>query len=298
MAQSTKTVFTWASVAKGKPQTTEACEAERIEKIKKDQAEKDERERIQSEREDAARARQEAATMAKMSREQQLLYSIQLEGIEYARKYSKENGWIAGNWPKIMEAYRLPKLTVPRNVNERARDWVEKALSDWWPVWIKCTTVVSLREAFINAFVPYCCFDNERGANDSSYWEKKNCPDLDPGVIRTNAELYANLSQWVVEMEADKLNPPYRNIFWVQCKNITFENCLWAMNVLSSAFKATDKDGNVVSGFLSIGDTATVQWVVDFENYIPLLHQPKEKCRQAKEEQARKDKEWEDDDMY
>jgi hypothetical protein len=277
-----QTVFSWASVAKGKPQLSADIK-------EKEKREKSEREQMAWEAKAPLRARQTVMLRAKLEKERE----ANAMQDEHDRKFSKENGWLMGQWPNSHEVPYDQRLTVPKNVNERARDWTERALASWWQEWEKCETVEALRGAFINAFVPYALeHGNYRGADDYVYWEKIK------GLVKgTNEERYANMLKWLKEMEADKANPPYWNTLWVACKNITFENCLWAMNVEAQTFRAMDKllyesDHTEVpiTGFLKV-EGPVVTWLADFTKYIPYLHNPKPKSKQAIEARRRRDEE-------
>jgi hypothetical protein len=257
MAQITKPAFNWASVAKGKPQTIAHVEAEQAAIAEKVRSEKKER------------------TIRSVKQAQDLAWQKQRE--EHDRKFSKEGGWLMGQWPTSNKVPYEPRLTVPKHVNERARDWVERALADWWPVWEKCETVEALRSAFIQAFVPYALeHGNCRRAEDYEDWEQTNCKSKSD-----HAERYVNMLKWVKEMEPEK---PYWNPVWVACKNITFENCLWAMNVEARTFRAQDKlcpDTEVpITGFLQV-EGQVVTWLADFTKYIPYKHDPKPKSKEA-----------------
>jgi hypothetical protein len=254
------TVFSWASVAKGKPQI--------ITQVKTD---------IKERTVDAPiRARQ---------KEQEPALA------EYDSKFSKESGWLMGQWPTTHLVPYETRLTVPRTVNERARNWVERALASWWQEWEKCETVEALRTAFINAFVPYALeHSNYRRVYDFKHWEKQQSTGTSK-VESTHAERYANLLRWVKDIESDQ---PYWNPLWVACKNITFENCLWAMNVEAQTFRALDKlspNSEVpITGFLKV-EGQRVTWLADFAQYIPYLHDPKPKSKQAIEARIRRDEE-------
>jgi len=175
-------------------------------------------------------------------------------------------------------------------------------LAAWWPEWEKCLTVDALREAFINAFVPYI-FHNSylRGMDVYERWERSmmHARPLASGEVYPNVERYVYIMQWVAEMEADKVHPPYGNKFWVACKNITFANCLAAMTDNSQAFCVQKKkvqgdddmdDVGNASGFLSLSPSLAIEWIADFPNYIPRKHAPKEKCRQWKKAQAERER--------
>ena len=275
--------FNWASVAKGKPQTNESIEATRLA--------------------DRTAAKKEHLQKCDNEREQHRQQQPPGKGAERAIKFCKETGWLTP-WPRVKEANKDHLyLNVPKHVNERARDWIEMALADWWPEWTqKCLTVGALRKAFIAAFVPYMLrgYFHYGGTNNFETWEKRYCLGTGTLETQTHEVRYRNILQWVSTLEADKVNPPYWNKVWVACKHITFENCLWAMNIQSGAFQAEDA-GGLITGFLSIGSVGkdeTLTWLADFENYIPLRHRPKEKCRQWKEQQAKKEAEQEINDMF
>jgi hypothetical protein len=274
-----KPVFNWASVAKGKPQlTVDVEEKERLAKA--------ERERLAWEAAAPLRMRQDASVRAKTKQEQEQALARQKYKEEHDRKFSKESGWLMGQWPTTHEVPYNMRLTVPKHVNERARNWVERALASWWPEWEKCETVDTLRAAFINAFVPFALeHGNYKRVYDFEHWERQECKEVD----RTNAERYANLVKWVKATETDQ---PYWNPLWVACKNITFENCLWAMNVEAGTFRALDKlcPEAQITGFLQV-EGPVVTWLADFAKYIPYLHDPKPKSKQAIEARRRRDEE-------
>jgi hypothetical protein len=291
-----KPVFNWASVAKGKPQLTADVEADKKEKERLAKAEKAERERLAWEANAPMRARQDAAVHAIRKKEQEQSSARQNYKDEHDRKFSKEGGWLMGQWPTSHEVPYNLRLTVPKHVNERARDWAERALASWWPVWEKCETVEALRGVFINAFVPFALeHGNYKRVYDYEHWEKKECK-----AKGTHAERYANLVKWVKAIEADQ---PYWNPLWVACKNITFENCLWAMNVEARTFRAMDKlcPEAQITGFLQV-EGQVVTWLADFTKYIPYLHDPKPKSQQAIEARQARDEEQFDrmmmDDYY
>lgn len=282
------TVFNWASVAKGKPQLTVDVEAEKAAIAEKTRLAKAEREQMAWEADAPLRARQTAMFRAKLEKEREQSLARQVQQAEHDRKFSKENGWLMGQWPTSHEVPYEPRLTVPKHVNERARDWAERALASWWQEWEKCDTVEALRTAFVNAFVPYALeHSNYRRSEDFEYWEKR------AGLVpyTCHAERYANLLRWVKDIESDK---PYWNPLWVACKNITFENCLWAMNVEAQTFRALDKlCPNLevpITGFLQV-EGQVVTWLADFTKYIPYKHDPKPKSKQAIEAKRQRDEE-------
>jgi hypothetical protein len=287
-----KPVFNWASVAKGKPQLNTDVEAQKAALKEKERIAKAEREQIAWEADAPLIERQRRMLRAKLEKEQEQALVRQVQQAEYERKFSKENGWLMGQWPTSHEVPYEPRLTVPKHVNERARDWVERALASWWQEWEKCTTVEALRAAFINAFVPYALEHSSyyKGVYAFKQWEKQECLVMEG----TNVERYANIMKWVKAMEEDKTNPPYWNPLWVACKNITFENCLWAMNVEAGTFRAMDKlclNSEVpITGFLQV-EGQLVTWLADFTKYIPYRHDPKPKSKQAMEAKRARDEE-------
>lgn len=281
-----KPVFNWASVAKGKPQLTAEVEADKKEKERLAKAEKAERERLEWKECAPMRARQDASVHAIRKKQQEQTLVRQVQQAEHDRKFSKEGGWLMGQWPTSHEVPYNQRLTVPITVNERARDWAERALASWWPVWEKCETVEALRTAFINAFVPFALeHGNYKRVCDFEHWEKKECK----AEGNTHAERYANMLKWVKAIEADQ---PYWNPLWVACKNITFENCLWAMNVEARTFRAMDKlcPEAQITGFLQV-EGQVITWLADFTKYIPYLHDPKPKSQKAIEAKQRRDEE-------
>jgi hypothetical protein len=275
-----KPVFNWASVAKGKPQLTADLE-------EKERLAKAEQERLAWEAAAPMRMRQDASVNALRKKEQEQALARQKYKEEHDRKFSKEGGWLMGQWPTSHEVPYNLRLTVPKHVNERARDWAERALASWWQEWEKCETVEALRMAFINAFVPFALEHGNynKGVYEFKHWEKQE--GTNEG---THSERYTNLLKWVKAIEADQ---PYWNPLWVACKNITFENCLWAMNVEAGTFRAMDKLFSPevqITGFLQV-EGSVVTWLADFTKYIPYMHDPKPKSKQAIEARRRRDEE-------
>jgi hypothetical protein len=291
MAQVSKPVFNWASVAKGKPQTIANVEAEKAALKEKERLANEEKQRLAWEADAPRRAYLETMRNSTTKKEQENKEKRAIYQAEHDRKFSKEGGWLSGQWTTSHEVPYGVRLTVPLTVNERARDWVERALASWWQEWEKCETVGALRIAFINAFVPFALeHGNYRRVSDFEYWEKRAC--LVPYTC--HVERYANMLKWVEYMESDKANPPYGNPFWVACKNITFENCLWAMNVEARTFRALDKlcpDSDVpITGFLQV-EGQVLTWLADFTKYIPYKHDPKPKSQKAIEAKRKRDEE-------
>jgi len=286
MAQVSKPLFNWASVAKGKPQTITHVEAEKAALKEKERLAKEEQQRLAWEADASRRAYVETMRNSTIKKEQENKEKRDKYQAEHDRKFSKEGGWLSGQWPTSHEVPYGVRLTVPLTVNERARDWAERALASWWQEWEKCETVGALRVAFANAFVPYALeHGNYRRVSDFEYWEKRAC--LVP--CASNGERYANLLKWAKAIESDK---PYANPLWVACKNITFENCLWAMNVEARTFRAMDKlcPEAQITGFLQV-EGQVVTWLADFTKYIPYKHDPKPKSQKAIEAKRKRDEE-------
>ncbi len=290
-----KPIFNWASVAKGTPQPIVQLETDSKEKTQCEQAE---RSRLAWEADAPMRAHQEAAVRARLEKDREQSLAREQWQEERDRKFSKEEGWLAGEWPTSHKVPHEPRLTVPRHVNERARDWVETALASWWPVWEQCETVEALRLAFINAFVPHAIVHgHHRGVCDFEHWEM-----IEGLTWTTHADRYANMLRWVGEMEEDpKRKRPYGNAFWIAVKNITFEHCLWAMNMESRAFRAMDKlcpnSEFQITGFLQV-EGPVITWFADFTKYIPYKHDPKPKSKQALEAERQREEPREDDDYF
>ena len=236
----------------------------------------------------------------------------------YIADHTKEKGYLGKCWPSHSAEEsilaRLPdRLNVPRTVNQKALNWVENyALPSWWENWTaKCQTIGTLKQAFCDAFVPWVLRMEPRGYWEFETFEQIQCftkPHYFSASIieRANerqrrAELpnairYTSMLEWVQLRERDAKtggDVPYGNQFWVTCKNITFENCLWAMNVQSETFRALDKDDQIITGFLKVNgnprlDETTITWLADFSKYVPIIHLLKEKSAQAKARTAEK----------
>jgi hypothetical protein len=232
---------------------------------------------------------------SRLEKESEQSLARQVQQAEHDRKFSKEMGWLMGQWPTSHLVPYEPRLTVPKHVNERARDWAERALASWWQEWEKCETVEALRGAFINAFVPYALEHSSyyKGVYEFKHWEKQTCKAIGSNKVEdgTHVERYANLMKWVKAIESDQ---PYWNPLWVAVKNITFENCLWAMNVEAGTFRALDKlclNTEVpITGFLQV-EGQVITWLADFTKYIPYNHDPKPKSKQAMEAKRQRDEE-------
>jgi hypothetical protein len=248
---------------------------------------------------------------------------------EYLAAHTKEKGYLGKDWsyqPDADAMTKLPdRLHVPRTVNEKAMNWIENvALPSWWEEWtVKCHTIGALKQAFCDAFVSWLWRQERRGYFEFDTYERTlyvkpehalamsilaRANERERRVALPNAVRYKSMLDWVQlrEKEAKSgVEVPYGNQFWVTCKNITFENCLWAMNVASETFRAFDKDNDkeLITGFLKVNgnprlDETTITWLADFSKYVPIQHLPKEKCAQAKAKTKEKTVERNDDDYW
>ena len=164
--------FTWASVAKGKPQTTVTFEAEQAAREEKERIKKEALARLAFEEAAPRRAYEEAKRVERANQDKVIAENRALWLARRDLQFSKEEGYLK-EWALSSHVPHNTFLSVPPNVNERARDWTEKALASWWTEWEKCETVEALRAAFINAFVP-CCLHGEGKyqVRDFEHWEK------------------------------------------------------------------------------------------------------------------------------
>ena len=169
-------------------------------------------------------------------------------------------------------------LEIPANVNERAMHFIERFLATFPEEAQKCTTVGEFKRLFQNLYVPFIRVHYPR-----QYHAKKI--DYD----------YYSIQKWVADEEqvytSDKAKgmhfpPPWLNPMWVFAKNVTFENCLWALNVVSKTFKMDQVDENGVpfTGYLRIVGNpqktdSRIEWLDNLSTYKPFMHQRKSKSR-------------------
>ena len=316
----------WAKLVEGKKVPNKELETERLAKEEEQKRLKSIRlaeEALLHERLTTKHSLEKAKAEAEERRKAQRL--IQMEA-EYMATHCKERGYLGKTWPRLTDeeilSAKLPhRLQVPRSVNQKALSWIENdALPSWWEEWtVKCHTIGALKQAFCDAFVPWVLKKEQRGYWEFETYERMLC--FNPGhyssasiteranVRQRRAELpnavrYKSMLDWVQLREKDAKtggDVPYGNPFWVTCKNITFENCLWAMNVLSETFRAFAKDDEIITGFLQVNgnsrlDATTITWLADFQKYVPIPHLEKDKCAQAKAKAAEKKRIEEDDD--
>lgn len=228
----------------------------------------------------------------------------------YLADHTKERGYLGKEWTygDCSAEIKLPnRLHVPRTVNEKAMSWIENvALPSWWEEWTaKCNTIGMLKQAFYNAFVPWLWRQERKGYYEFDTYERtlyvkpeyavtmsipERTKERERRAALPNAVRYKSMLDWVQLREKEAKaggDVPYGNLFWVTCKNITFENCLRAMDISSETFRAFDKNGEIITGFLKVNgnprlDDTAITWLADFSKYVPIPHFAKEKCAQAK----------------
>lgn len=94
---------------------------------------------------------------------------------------------------------------------------------------------------------------------------------------------------WVAYKERME-KAPWLNAFWIFAKNVTFEKCLWALNVQSNTFitYVLDKDEGeyeldfelkplAIHGIVRLDGNSQLTWLVNLYNYKSTPHLQKEK---------------------
>jgi hypothetical protein len=205
-----------------------------------------------------------------------------------AREVTREEAAVQrekGYWKKVTykrlhddhDDHANKLLKIPANVNERAVHFIESFLATFPEEAQKCTTIGDLQLLFQNTYVPYVRVQYPRQATDSM----------------TD---YSTIQKWVAAEEqqytADKAKgmlfpPPWLNSLWVFAKNVTFENCLWALSYLSKTFlmDQLDEKGIPYTGYLRIlGDPkkadSFIIWLDNLSTYQPYRHERKIKYKQ------------------
>ena len=311
--------FTWASVASGRKNQTQAeLEAnrtkEREEAIYNGRKFLEEQQQRLKQREIANRLvkQQQNQEIEREKSKRAVILAEQEKAREECNK--RENGWWVGvKTRQVVDVaqtntggwtcYR--RLDVPKNVNERAMDFIEQMLVNYPEVTTTCKTVGEFKQVFMDAYIGYALGHYLLPAEIST--------------VTTRAEQYAAFQRWVASEEAEykkasasfrrnqsgfEPTPPWvRNKKWVFGKNVNFENCLWAMNTLSKTFEMEEPIGAPHTGFVQITgnphvDSSRLTWLnSDLGNYKGIPHTPKPVCRQK---QAILDKEsqeaWDDFD--
>jgi hypothetical protein len=171
------------------------------------------------------------------------------------------------------------RLDVPHNVNKRAMEYVERYLVNFPELTTTCKTVGELKSEFCVAYMRY--------ALNNKY--KDNGIQL---ISKIEEQQYARLQKWVMDEEASykarqnqpRPYEPWRNPLWVFGKNVTFENCLWAMNVDSKTFETLDSSGKTNTGFISVegnpsNDDSKITWLTDLSTYQGIQHNEKVTAR-------------------
>jgi hypothetical protein len=292
------TPFVWAKLVAGKKQNLLEVEAEekaRAELAQKKRQEKQEQEaearRVHKLKEDLARA----GKLAEF--EKQNAAQIQRQK-EIDTKYSRENGWwatISVNYPKD---YYQQQRQIPKTVNEKALRWMQHWLTVFGDQLAPLTTIGQLEEAFQNAVLPNLLMEHQRSSDGFLTWEKRTfgSNDLAPVENLANKVRYQHLLQWVAneeqEYKADpRSSPPWANwSLWVFAKNITWQNCLFAMSKVSGTFPL---NGLIqITGHFS-KPTSAIKWLVPLEPYLATYF-----VQKPMSFGKRKRLEEEDDDMY
>ena len=279
MSSNVPTKFMWNSVvAGGKKKTIEEDEAEKAAQRKKQQDIYDAEEKSRKEKQEKklAEERRKLAEQLPLKAKQLEEERLRLEQID--KKYTRENGYwhyknqTGSNWTH-------PNLDVPPTVNEKAMKYVEEWLGVFPEVRDRCKTLGELKTAFAEALVSRLIymFDNRWGNNESFLlYEKANALAKDNLRVR-----YDNLQAWVAYLEKTCKEPWQQTPMWSLAKNVTFENCLWAINEKSQTFKTQNEAGEYQWGFIRIeegGDAVT--WICrDIREYNRIEHNPKKACR-------------------
>jgi len=282
MSSNVPTKFMWNSiVAGGKKKTIEEDEAEKAALRKKQQEKIDaeEKARQEKQRQKLAEEQRKYAEQLPLKAKQLEEERIRLEQID--KKYTRENGYwhyknqTGSNWTH-------PNLDVPPSVNEKAMKYAEEWLGVFPEVRDRCKTLGELKTAFATALVPRLIymFDNRWGNNESFLlYEKANALPKDNLRVR-----YDNLQAWVAYLEKTCKEPWEQTPMWSLAKNVTFENCLWAINEKSQTFKTQNEAGEYQWGFIRLQEgnekDTPITWICrDIREYNRIEHNPKKACR-------------------
>jgi hypothetical protein len=172
-------------------------------------------------------------------------------------------------------------IPTPRNVSARALEFIELAIVNH-PEWqTNCLTIGLLKEAFTAAYLAYIEKQYGKSMYDFKQFERVyECPELDR---------YENIQIWVAYKERME-KEPWLNAFWIFAKNVTFEKCLWALNVQSNTFitYVLDKDAveyeldfelkpQAIHGIVRLDGNSQLTWLVNLYNYKSTPHLQKEK---------------------
>lgn len=277
-AASVPTKFMWNSVvAGGKKKTIEETRDEKAAQRKKEQEISDTEEKYRQEKErlklenDQRKYAEKSQLQAKQREEERL----RLEQID--KKYSRENGyWTCKNQTGYNRSH--PKLDVPPTVNEKAMKYVEEWLGIFPEVRDRCNSLSELKKAFAEAFVPRIIFlFDDRWRNNEPFlsYETANVLPID-----NEDQRYNNLQAWVAYLEKTCKKPWEETAMWSFAKNVTFENCLWAINEKSQTFKTQNEADEYQWGFIRLEKGELINWICrDIREYNIIEHNPKEACR-------------------
>ena len=300
MASTTSTkIFTWSSVTSGKKQTQAEVAAAQAVIVEQARLKKDAEEAAKL----AARQKQVLLKNIKLINERALLEERYKQKFEREAAetlyYTKENGF----WKKIAPpgycnttceaGIAAPRryLEVPPNVSERAMNYIEEYLVNFPAEATKCRTVGEFKKAFIEAFIPYISQKYKTQLNSLDDYEHAH-------NLQDDCR-YKTIQAWVADCDAEyKAEPsrlaPWYNPLWIFAKNVTFEKCLWAMNVVSKTFEMDTCDstlGKPYTGFIAVEGnpasmSAKINWLQpDLTTYTGLPHNRKPFCKQKVKKQ-------------
>ena len=301
--------FVWASVAaggSGKKQTIEEIENKRREDAEIARRKKEEAERIELEKHREQVLRDQLVREGKEKKFAERNKARLEADKAHEKLYSREEGWWAGqDYTRAMGCGTMP---VPKNVNERAKDFIARALAVW-PEWqTECTTVEELRGAFYKAYVPFVLREYNTRRYYTGLSELFKYEDLNSLETSTPMRRYGNFQQWVLaEEQSHKQNPvlqaPWHMPLWVFLKHTSFENCLWALNERSSTFKWVSDSASasappVISpGLLRIEAGDKITWLADIKTTSLIPHQKKEFCKEKQVRLERARENWFEDQL-
>lgn len=194
------------------------------------------------------------------------------------------------------------ELPVPQNVNARALEFIERVVINW-PEWQHtCDTVGKLRQGFHTAYAIHVKTQYRNLLRTFEEWHAIHCYKSNEASYTEPADLYNTLQMWVAFKEKNEANP-WRNALWIFAKNVTFENCLWALNVESKTFASVNsgsdpvlvqpvlvQPGLVQPGLVQlltpiVNDLTPIKWLQDLHNYrfTAIAHAPKPPCKEKLE---------------
>ena len=211
----------------------------------------------------------------------------QMEEERIAAFKTRDNGFWTKSVTKRVAIYEFileghtyignKRLDVPHNVSERAMEYVERYLVNFPELTTTCKTVGELKSEFCVAYMRYTL--------NNKYKDNSTLLLL---IDKTEEQQYARLQQWVMDEEASykarqnqpRPYEPWRNPLWVFAKNVTFEKCLWAMNIESKTFETLDSSGKTNTGFISVegnpsNDDSKITWLTDLSTYQGIEHYQK-----------------------